>query len=166
MMRRCVYAGSFDPLTNGHLWMLQRTSELFDDVIIAVGDNPDKKCSFTVEDRLQMIRQSIAHLQFKNVTVESFSNRYLVDYAKSVNANFIVRGIRNLHDYEFERAMRNINADVEPTVQTIFMMPPREYAEISSSFVKGLVGPDGWEEVLARYVPKAVFNFLYEQLKK
>ncbi len=156
MARRGVYAGSFDPMTNGHFWMLEQAASLFDEVIIAVGDNPDKRSTFTVEERLAVIRECTQHL--KNVTVDSFLNLYLVDYAKSVNAQFIVRGIRNLHDYEFERGMRNINADVAPDIRTLFLMPPREYAEISSGFVKGLVGPEGWEDVLARYVPQAVFQ--------
>ena len=95
---------------------------------------------------------------FANVRVDSFTNQFLVNYAHSVNAEFIIRGIRTATDYEYERAIRHINADLQPDIRTVFLMPPREIAEISSTFVKGLVGPDGWQRVLPRYVPPAVYD--------
>ncbi|KAF0811299.1 Phosphopantetheine adenylyltransferase [Andreprevotia sp. IGB-42] len=157
-MRRGVYAGSFDPVTNGHLWMLEHGVRMFDEMIVAIGENPDKKYTFSVEERVAMLRETTAHL--RNLRVETFQNRFLVDYAREQNADFILRGIREAADYEFERKMRYVNADLAPHVDTVFLMPPREIAEISSTMVKGLVGPDGWEMVVGKYVPEPVFRRL------
>jgi len=157
-MRRGVYAGSFDPVTNGHLWMLEHGVRMFDEMIVAIGENPDKKYTFSVEERLAMLRETTAHLP--NLRVETFQNRFLVDYAHEQHADFILRGIREAADYEFERKMRYVNADLAPHVDTVFLMPPREIAEISSTMVKGLVGPEGWEMVVGKYVPEPVFRRL------
>lgn len=159
--KRGIYAGSFDPVTNGHLWMIRQGAVLFDEFIIAVGDNPEKQYSFTHEERLMLIREIVKPIP--NARVVDFRNRFLVEYAAEVKADYILRGIRNVPDYEFERAMRHINADLRPNISTIFLMPPREYAEISSSFVKGLIGPEGWQEVVSRYIPEAVFRVICEK---
>ena len=151
-----VYAGSFDPPTTGHLWMIRQGAELFDKLQVAVGVNPDKRSMFEVADRLQMLREISKDLP--NVTVASFTNQFLVRYAQSIGARFILRGIRGPADFEFERAMRNINADHAPDISTVFLMPPREIAEVSSSFVKGLIGPEGWEALVQGYVSPPVFE--------
>ena len=88
----------------------------------------------------------------KKIIVNSFENKYLVSYAEEINANYILRGIRSVKDYEYEKNMRHINQDLNSNVQTIFLMPPYEVSEISSSMVRGLVGPSGWEKVVGRYV--------------
>jgi pantetheine-phosphate adenylyltransferase len=155
-MRRAVYAGSFDPITNGHLWMVEQGSRLFDELIVALGVNPDKRALFLVEERLAMIREAVAG--YRNVTVSSFENLFLVRYARRVGAGAILRGIRNEEDYGYERGMRYVNEEIEPGIVTVFLMPPREYAEISSSFVKGLVGPEGWETLVPNYVPPGVMR--------
>src|SRR2546425_12808660 len=121
-----VYAGGFDPLTVGHLWMIEQGVRLFDRLIVAVGVNPDKKYSFSLEARLTMLRKSTG--TFPNVSVTSFSNRYLIHYAQSVGATHILRGIRTESDYEFERTMRNINGDLDSSICTVFLMPPRGIA--------------------------------------
>ncbi|MBV8466285.1 MAG: pantetheine-phosphate adenylyltransferase [Burkholderiales bacterium] len=159
-MKRAVYAGSFDPVTNGHLWMIERGYELFDEMIVAIGVNPEKRATFNVQEREAMLREVTCHLP--NLKVASFENQFLVNYARSVGANYILRGIRNSADYEFERTMRYINSDLVPEVATVFLMPPRDYAEVSSTMIKGLVGPDGWEEVLRKYVPPAVHRRFIE----
>jgi pantetheine-phosphate adenylyltransferase len=153
-----VYAGSFDPLTIGHLWMIQEGARLFEQLTVAIGINPDKEYQFTVEDRLAMLRESCR--DFPNVSAVAFSNLYLIDYAKSVGATHILRGIRSAGDYEFERTMRNINGDLDPQICTIFLMPPRDIAEVSSSMVKGLIGPVGWRKIVRKYVPAPVFSQL------
>jgi len=157
-MRTAVYAGSFDPPTNGHLWMIKRGLELFDRLIVAIGDNPSKSYTFTVEERLELLKSS--SITDDRLTFEHFDNRYLVDYAKKKNAVYILRGIRSSHDYEYERVMRHINSDMAPEITTVFLMPPRDIAEVSSSMIKSLTGPDGWEETVKRYVPKPVFDAL------
>lgn len=153
-MRRAVYAGSFDPITNGHLWMVERGAALFDELVVAIGVNPDKRYLFTLDERLEMLRAVTAG--FANVTVASFENLFLVHYARRVGADFILRGVRNEQDYGYERGMRYVNAEFDAGVQTVFLIPPRELVEVSSSFVKGLVGPDGWQEAIGRYVPEPV----------
>jgi pantetheine-phosphate adenylyltransferase len=152
-----VYAGSFDPLTVGHLWMIEQGVGLFDRLLVAIGVNPDKKYTFSLEERVQGSTQ-----QFSNLSVATFSNRYLIDYAQSVGATHIIRGIRSESDYEFERTMRNINGDLDASICTVFLMPPRGIAEVSSSMVKGLVGPAGWQKVLRNYVPEPVYRKLLQ----
>jgi pantetheine-phosphate adenylyltransferase len=153
-----VYAGSFDPLTIGHLWMIDQGVNLFDRLIVAVGINPDKKYTFPLTERLAMIRESLK--QYRNVSVTSFSNLYLIDYAQSIGATHILRGIRSESDYEYERTMRNINGDLDPAICSVFLMPPRGIAEVSSSMVRGLVGPKGWQKVVKSYVPAPVYRRL------
>ena len=160
-MRRAVYAGSFDPITNGHLWMVEHGSRVFDELVVAIGVNPDKKYLFSFDERMQMLRDAVR--PFGNVRVASFEHLFLVHYAKQVGAQFILRGIRNEADYGYERGMRYINAEFDSGVLTVFLMPPREYAEISSSFVKGLVGPDGWQTVVGKYVPEGVYGKFIER---
>ncbi|AMC35816.1 pantetheine-phosphate adenylyltransferase [Iodobacter arcticus] len=155
-MRKGVYAGSFDPVTNGHLWMIEHGVGMFDEMIVAIGDNPDKSYTFSLAERLAMLRETTAHLP--SLRVESFENSFLVNYAREQGANFILRGIREAADYEFERKMRYVNADLAPHIDTVFLMPPREIAEVSSTMVKGLVGPAGWQGVVRQYVPEPVFN--------
>jgi pantetheine-phosphate adenylyltransferase len=153
-----VYAGSFDPLTVGHLWMVEQGMRLFNELIVAVGVNPEKKYAFSLEERLLMLRESTK--KFRTVSVTSFSNRYLIDYAREVGATHILRGIRTESDYEYERTMRNINGDLDSAICTVFLMPPRGIAEVSSSMVKGLIGPDGWQNIVRKYVPGPVYKML------
>jgi len=153
-----VYAGSFDPLTHGHLWMIEQGVSLFDSLIVAIGINPDKKYTFSLENRLEMLKESTR--SYKNLEVSSFSNQYLIHYAQSISATHILRGIRSESDYEYERTMRNINGDLDPKICTVFMMPPRSIAELSSSMVRGLIGPHGWENIVQKYVPEPVFKHL------
>jgi len=160
-MRHAVYAGSFDPITNGHLWMIEHGSRLFDRLTVAIGVNPDKRYLFPLDERLHMLREATSPLS--NVTVASFENLFLVNYAKEIGATFILRGIRNEQDYGYERGMRYVNAEFNSEILTVFLMPPREYAEISSSFVKGLVGPNGWAQILPKYVPGGVHKRFVEK---
>lgn len=155
-----VYAGSFDPLTVGHLWMIEQGVALFDRLVVAVGINPEKRYTFPLEDRLTMLRVSLRHLP--NLAVTSFDNTYLISYAQKIGATHILRGIRSESDYEYERTMRNINGDLDSGICTVFLMPPRDIAEVSSSMVKGLVGPKGWRRVVRKYVPDPVYRHLIE----
>jgi pantetheine-phosphate adenylyltransferase len=155
-----VYAGSFDPPTIGHLWMIEQGVSLFDRFVVAIGINPEKKFAFHLDARVEMLRESTGHHQ--NLTVASYSNQYLIRYAQSIGATHILRGIRSAEDYEYERVMRHINGDLDSKVCTVFLMPPRGIAEVSSSMVKGLIGPDGWQEIVKQYVPEPVYRRLLD----
>ncbi len=157
-MKRAVYAGSFDPITNGHLWMIEQGARLFDELIVALGVNPDKKYTFTLEERIETLRSSTDHLP--QVRIDSFEGQFVVHYAFSVGANYILRGIRTPGDYEFERGIRLINGDLRPEIVTVFLIPPREMSEVSSSLVKGLIGPHGWEAIIQQYVPEAAYRLI------
>ncbi len=153
-----VYAGSFDPPTTGHVWMIAQGARMFSQLIVAVARNPEKNYSYPIEQRLGWLREVSSDLP--NVRVTSIENEFLARYAARVGAKFIIRGIRNEDDYQYERGMRYVNADLSPGLTTVFLMPPRELCEISSSFVKGMIGPDGWQDVVAKIVPQPVFRDL------
>jgi len=138
--------------------MIEQGVALFDRLVVAVGINPEKRYTFSLEDRLTMLRHSLQ--RFPNLKVTSFSNSYLIDYAQAVGATHILRGIRAESDYEYERTMRNINGDLDPGICTVFLMPPRDIAEVSSSMVKGLIGPKGWRRVVRKYVPSPVYQHI------
>jgi pantetheine-phosphate adenylyltransferase len=138
--------------------MITQGVRLFDRLVVAIGSHPEKRCTFTLENRLAMLRESLR--KFRNVSVASFSERYLIHFAQSVGATHLLRGIRSESDYEYERNMRHINGDLDGNICTVFLMPPRDVAEVSSSMVKGLVGPMGWEAVVRQYVPPPVYKAL------
>ncbi len=161
MKRRAVYAGTFDPITKGHEFMIEQAAALFDEVIVAIGINPDKNPMFTVEERLEMVKALTNHLP--NVRTTSFDNQLLIKFATAAKASFIVRGIRDIKDYDYEKTMRHINADINSDVTSVFLMPPREIAEVSSSTVKGLMGPEGWAHLVAKYVSKPVLKRLIQK---
>ncbi len=162
-LRRAVYAGSFDPVTNGHMHMIREGARLFDEIVVAIGSNPDKRYTFSLDERMEFLRQSVAGIA--NVKLDQFENMFLVDYANSIEAEYILRGIRNPNDYEYERGMRHINEDMNPRVVTVFLIPPRQISEVSSSFVKGLVGPRGWERVVKDYLPAPIYEHFLKHYK-
>lgn len=155
-MRRAIYAGSFDPPTNGHMWVIEQGARLFDELIVVIGQNPSKKGNWSVDERLSILGQCCAHLP--NVQVRVFDGRYLVRVAAELGAKYLLRGVRNATDFAYEQTIRNVNSDLEPSVETIFVMTPREIAEISSSTVRGMVGFEGWQDVVKKFVPAPVFK--------
>lgn len=156
-----IYAGSFDPPTYGHLWMIEQGAKMFNTFYVAVGQNSQKAYTFTLAERVDMLEDLCA--DFKNVEVVQFENKFLVKYAESMGVDYILRGIRNEKDYTYERGMRYVNNNINNTIQTVFMMSPRFLVEVSSSLVKGLVGSDDWEHIVREYVPESVF---FKMLKK
>ncbi|MBT4376634.1 pantetheine-phosphate adenylyltransferase [archaeon] len=159
-----IYAGSFDPPTNGHEWMINEGARLFDEFIVSIGINPEKKYVFSLDERIEMLNDLTK--SFSNVKISDFEDKYLVNYAKEMKADYILRGIRNENDYSFERGMRYINEDLDSDIQSVFLIPSRNLVEVSSSLVKGLIGPEGWEEGIKNYVSPFVYEKLLEKYKK
>lgn len=136
-MRRAIYPGSFDPVTNGHLDIIQRGCKLFDEIIVAVLVNPEKQALFTTEERCEILTDVLKTIDRRDclVTVESFEG-LMVQYAAERSANAIVRGIRAISDYEYELQMALMNRRLRPDLETVFMMPAEEYSYVSSRLVK------------------------------
>jgi len=133
MKIRAVYPGTFDPVTNGHIDLIQRSAELFDRVIVAVLMNTEKSPLFTVAERVEMLEEVVEGL--KNVSVTTFQG-LLVDFADQSKATVIVRGIRAVSDYEYELQMALMNRRLSPHVETVFLMPAETYSYLSSRLVK------------------------------
>jgi pantetheine-phosphate adenylyltransferase len=136
-MRRAIYPGSFDPVTNGHLDIIARGCKLFDEIIIAILVNPEKRPFFTIEERREMLLEVIDGIDQGScrLLVEDFQG-LLVDYAIRRQADAIVRGIRAISDYEYELQMALMNRRLEPRIETVFMMPAEAYSYVSSRLVK------------------------------
>ncbi len=132
-MSLCIYPGTFDPITFGHLDVLERAARLFEQVLVAVADNPDKKPLFSAAQRLDLIRPNIGRLP--NVSITVFDG-LLVDFAMGKGAVAIIRGLRALSDFEFEFNMALMNRHLQPAVETIFVMPNEDYSYTSSHLVK------------------------------
>jgi len=158
-MRHCIYPGTFDPITYGHLDVLSRAAKLFDQVTVAIAENAGKTPLFSAEERLAMVRPNVA--QFPNVSVTSF-NGLLVDFAVAQNATAIIRGLRALSDFEFEFNMALMNRHLEPRIETIFVMPNEQFSYTSSSLVKQVAKYGG---NITHFVPTNVGDALTEAFK-
>jgi pantetheine-phosphate adenylyltransferase len=159
-MKRAIYPGSFDPVTNGHLDVIDRACNLFDEVIVAIADNVEKQPLFALEDRLEMLRSSLEGRS--NVRVGQFAG-LLVDFAVKENANAVVRGLRAVSDFEFEFQMALMNRKLQGTVETIFLMPKEDYTYLSSRLVKEIARLGG---DVSKFVPTHVANGLRKKFLK
>lgn len=156
--RTALYPGSFDPVHNGHLHIIFRAAKLFDRVIVAVAANPDKHPLFTIPERVELLREALADTP--NVEVITFGG-LTVDNAKRLGAGVIIRGLRLVSDFESELLLDMHNRRLEPSVETLYMMPEKEYICFNSSFVKQIVKLDSSR--LNDYVPACVFKRLQEK---
>lgn len=159
-MKLAVYPGSFDPVTNGHIDVIERALKIFDKVIVAVGDNPGKKPLFSSKERVEMLRESTKHL--KNLEIDNFSG-LLLDYAKSKNSKIIIRGLRAVSDFEFEFQRALLNRVVDSGIETVFIMTKEDYVYLNSSIIKEIAMFNGKVKGL---VPKIVEKKLREKFSK
>ncbi len=157
--KTAIYPGSFDPITKGHLDVLERASKMFDRVIIAVLKNSSKKSFLPVSDRVKLIQESIEGLD--NVEVDSFEG-LTIEYAQSKGAHFLIRGLRAVSDFEYELQLCQTNSALAPDIDTVFLTTKPKYNFISSSIVKELsdFGTD-----VSKFVPKSVVEYLQKQKK-
>src|SRR5579859_7189589 len=157
-MRTAIYPGSFDPLTNGHLDVIQRATKLFDRVIVAVAKNESKNPLFTMEERLELVERAVKHLP--NVEADSFDG-LLVDYVQRRSAQAIIRGLRAVSDFEFEFQLALMNRKLNERIETIFMMPKDTYTFLSSRIVKEIARLGG---DVSAFVPPKVKEVLTARL--
>ncbi|MFN2530544.1 MAG: pantetheine-phosphate adenylyltransferase [Pyrinomonadaceae bacterium] len=153
-MRRAIYPGSFDPVTNGHIDIIERGCKLFDEIIVGILVNPEKQPFFSIHERCEMLIEVLGTINCRNCTVkvDSFEG-LLVSYAVEKKADAIVRGIRAISDYEYELQMALMNRRLEPSIETVFMMPAETYSYVSSRLVKEVFNLGG---VLDGLVPPLV----------
>ncbi|WAM30736.1 pantetheine-phosphate adenylyltransferase [Caldicellulosiruptor naganoensis] len=159
-MKIGVYPGSFDPVTNGHLDIIERASKIFDKLIVAVLVNPNKTPVFDIEERVELLKETTEHLP--NVEVKAF-NGLLIDFMKQENAKVIVKGLRAVSDFEYEFQMALLNKKLEPSIETIFMMTNSKYSYLSSSMVKEVARFGGCIEDL---VPEKIAKKVMRKLNK
>lgn len=158
-MKIAVYPGSFDPISNGHLDIIKRTSLIFDKVYVLVSINPNKKSCFTALERVEMIKKATKDLT--NVEVESFDGLVL-DYAKSKNVNIIIRGLRNFIDYQDEITLFQFNRSIAPNIDTFVLFPSANNLFLSSSSIKQLVHLNA---DISNYVPKELVEEIRTKIK-
>lgn len=159
-MRIAVYPGSFDPVTKGHLDIIERSAKIFDEVIVAVLINPDKKGLFSIEERVELIKKVTQNI--KNVKIESFYG-LLVNYMKQKNAQVIIKGLRAVSDFEYEFQMALMNKKLDSSIETCFMMTNAKYSYLSSSSIKQVVMFGGCIEDL---VPDEIVNDIMNKINK
>ncbi len=160
MRHSAIYPGSFDPLTLGHLDLVERASHIFDQVIVAVGINSRKKTVFNVEERIDMVKASVKGL--KNVKVDAFDG-LLVNYARAKGIHVLLRGLRAFSDFEYEFQMALANRKMAPEIEMIFLMPKETFSYISSSTVREIAERGG---DVSPFVPPAVKRYIEKKMKK
>lgn len=170
-MLKGIVAGSFDPITKGHVWLIQRAAEMVGEngfVHVVMGVNPTKKYYFSATQREKQIRKVLSDVlpasAWCKIVIESIGNELLINYAKSINATHIFRGIRNTEDFNYEAQIQQVNRRINSKVETVFFIPPHEFTEVSSSTVKGLVGFNGWEDIVDNYIYDSIKQDFKEKL--
>ncbi|HEY3590328.1 MAG TPA: pantetheine-phosphate adenylyltransferase [Buttiauxella sp.] len=160
MTTRAIYPGTFDPITNGHLDIVARAAMMFDTLILAIANSPHKKTLFTLEERVQLAQGVTAHLP--NVEVVGFSD-LMANFAKTQQANVLVRGLRTAADFEYEMQLAHMNRHLMPELESVFLMPSKEWSFVSSSLVKEVARHHG---DVAHFLPETVCKALLERLKQ
>lgn len=156
-MKIVIYPGTFDPITNGHVDLVERAAKLFDTVVLAIAYSDKKKPLFDLQARIKLCREALSHLD--NIEVEGFNN-LLVDFAKSKNSNTVLRGLRAVSDFEYEFQLANMNRAMKPDFETVFLTPAEHLSFISSTLVREIASMHG---DVSRFVPAVVSQALSER---
>ena len=152
-MKKIAFSGTLDPITNGHMWVIEEARSLADEVTVFLSENPSKRPQFPVEKRKQIIELSAAERGWDNVRVVIVKGDYTARAAKKHGIDYLIRGIRNTADFDYENLIQQTNVDVLHGAKTIFVMPPRDLGSVSSSFVGNLQGPVGWNWNVRKFMP-------------
>ncbi|NIY49734.1 pantetheine-phosphate adenylyltransferase [Cedecea colo] len=160
MSTRAIYPGTFDPITNGHLDIVTRGAMMFDSIILAIANSPHKKTMFSLDERVALARQVTAHLP--NVEVVGFSD-LMANFAQQQQANVLVRGLRTAADFEYEMQLAHMNRHLMPELESVFLMPSKEWSFVSSSLVKEVARHHG---DVAHFLPEPVCQALLEKLRQ
>lgn len=155
-----VYAGTFDPITYGHIDVIERATNIFDRIIIAVAASPAKKPLFSLDERVNLTKEVLS--QYKQVEVQGFDS-LLLDFAKQQGAKVILRGLRTVTDFDYEFQLASMNRHLNPTIESIFLMPAEKYMAVSSSLIREIASLGG---DVSPFVPKYVVQALNEKLNK
>ncbi len=156
-MKKIAFSGTLDPITNGHMWVIQEARELADEVVVLLSENPFKKPQFSAARRKQIVERSVAAKGWSNVSVVLVRGDYTARAAKRQGIDFLIRGIRNTSDFDYENLIQQANVDVLHGAKTLFVMPPRDLGSVSSSFVRGLQGPVGWHWSTRQFMPAPAY---------
>lgn len=159
-MKRIVYPGTFDPITRGHIDLVERASRLFDTVVLAVANSEKKKPMFELDNRMELCREALAHLE--NIEVCSFTG-LTVELAQEQNCSIILRGVRTVADYEYELQLANMNRALAPGIETVFLTPGESLSYVSSSLLREIAGMGG---DVSRFVPDNVMRALNARFAK
>lgn len=159
-MTRVIYPGTFDPLTNGHIHVVERASRIFDSIVIAIAGSTHKKPTFNLETRVNFAKQSFQHLT--NVEVRGF-NILLAQFAREIGAKILLRGLRAVADYEYELQLANMNRQMAPELESLFLTPVERFSFISSSLIKEIARLDG---DISGFVPQQVQEALLKHFNK
>ncbi|MDP9769114.1 pantetheine-phosphate adenylyltransferase [Kosakonia cowanii] len=159
MQKRAIYPGTFDPITNGHIDIVTRAAAMFDELILAIAASPSKKPMFSLDERVALAQEATAHLQ--NVTVVGFSD-LMANFARDQQATILIRGLRAVADFEYEMQLAHMNRHLMPTLESVYLMPSKEWSFISSSLVKEVARHQG---DIAHFLPQPVHQALLDKLK-
>lgn len=158
MSTKAIYPGTFDPITNGHIDIVSRAARLFDKVLLAIAASPGKHPLFTLDERIDLATQAVAHLT--NVEVKGFSE-LMADFARAQQATVLIRGLRSVGDFEYERQLAQMNQHLMPTLESLFLLPDQQWSFVSSSLVKEVARHQG---DVSHFLPANVHQALLQKL--
>jgi len=166
-MNKIAFSGTLDPITNGHLWVIQEARALADEVVIFISENPFKKPQFSADRRKTIVEQCVAAQGWTDVSVVLVKGDYTARVAKRHGIEYLIRGIRNNADFDYENLIQQANVDVLQGAKTLFVMPPRDLGSVSSSFVRVLQGPVGWHFSVRKFLPAPAYKaWILDWLRK